>query len=297
MMRIVKYLVLPLISHLFSAGCPSQRGTPDLSGTVKPDTIPKLSIADPKGKKLLFSFFDHRAELRTVERRTEVEHIARAEVMVTDPAISLPGDLVYVADLRQKNKDGEYKVWVKLRSEWLDRNMPKISVLSEPLFPLDPNAPRPKRFILLQKKPQPPRKHAFLSKLLAVRKKPANVASAGEETKKDPAEDVNKMVVPEVEAPPKVILFSTAWCPACKSARQYLESRSVGFVELDVEKNQLAAQQYQEIQKKFGLRPGVIPLLIINGRVIQGASKSQIDAALAAGSTLSRGVGQSSSSL
>ena len=77
-------------------------------------------------------------------------------------------------------------------------------------------------------------------------------------------------------------MFSTAWCPSCKTARQYFQSKRVQFLELDVEKDAQAAQKYQQITAAYRLRAGVVPLLIINGRPLQGFSKPQVDAALAA---------------
>jgi glutaredoxin len=80
-------------------------------------------------------------------------------------------------------------------------------------------------------------------------------------------------------------MFSTSWCPSCRDARQYFASKDVPFVELDVEKNMQARQQYQAIAQKFGLRPGVVPLIMIDGRPFQGFSKPQVQAALAGHST------------
>ena len=78
-----------------------------------------------------------------------------------------------------------------------------------------------------------------------------------------------------------MILFSTAWCPSCKAARAFLQSRGVRFVELDVEKSQQAAQQYSAVVQRFGLKRGAVPVIVVNGKAFQGFSRPQIESALA----------------
>jgi glutaredoxin 3 len=80
---------------------------------------------------------------------------------------------------------------------------------------------------------------------------------------------------------PKVVMFSTSWCPSCKVARQYFTQKGVHYVDLDVEKNQAAAQKMVEIQKARGMKAGAVPLIIIGNQVYQGFSQMQIEAGLA----------------
>lgn len=245
-------LVLCLVASVCAAACrPRPAPRP-----VTPDAA-AVSVRDDG--HLVFSFFDHRAELRAVERVESVPADVRAEVMVTDPGRSLPGDLIIVADLRKKNSGGQYRAWTEGKGAWLDRVMPKVSLLRTAGAAREPDK-------VAVKKPK-----------VKIRRKPKkrHVAQAGSE----PA-SAQPQALPK--ALPKVILFSTAWCPSCKAARQYLQSRRVQFLELDVEKDARAAQQYQAISTAYRLRPGVVPLLVINGRPLQGFSKPQVDAALAA---------------
>jgi glutaredoxin len=227
-------------------GC-QQKPAPSAPRAADSGTTPRVH----DGARLVFSFFDHRAELRAVEQARDVPAGVRAEVMVTDPARpALAGDQIIVADLRTRGKGGLYRAWIEPKGAWLDRVMPKLSQL-RPLASVEPK-PAPKAKVKIKRKPK--------KKRVVVAAQPA------------PAE----------QAVPRVILFSTAWCPSCKTARQYLQSRRVQFLELDVEKDARAAQKYQEITTAYRLRPGVVPLLIINGRPLQGFSKPQVDAALAA---------------
>jgi len=34
---------------------------------------------------------------------------------------------------------------------------------------------------------------------------------------------------------PKIVLYSTSWCPHCKAAKQYLTSNNIPFINRDVE--------------------------------------------------------------
>jgi glutaredoxin len=211
-----------------------------------PDAAVKLVATDGVG--LLFSFFDRRAEMRTVERIADVASTARTEVMVTDPRRSLPGDLIYIADLRKQDANGNYRTWTEGKGAWLDRVMPKLSMLRTPVE------------VLAKASPPPKKKKKKVHKKQITARAPNTPAAA-----------------------PRAILFSTSWCPSCRAARQYLASRNVTVLELDVEKDPRAAQQYQALQAAHQLKPGVVPLIVINGRPMQGFSKTQIDAALAAG--------------
>ena len=72
-----------------------------------------------------------------------------------------------------------------------------------------------------------------------------------------------------------VIVYSTPTCPYCHIAKDYLKSKSVEFQEVDVSKDQAKAQ---EMIKKSG-QMGV-PVLDINGKIIIGFNKKEIDEAL-----------------
>ncbi|MCA9666916.1 MAG: glutaredoxin family protein, partial [Myxococcales bacterium] len=78
----------------------------------------------------------------------------------------------------------------------------------------------------------------------------------------------------------QVIMFSTSWCPSCRAARAFFQSKGVPFREFDVERNPQAARAYVAIARKHGLRPGAVPLIVINGKVYQGFSRLQIASAL-----------------
>jgi glutaredoxin len=226
----------------------------DIGPKPQPDTIPRISVQ--AGKGLLFTFFNRRADMQTEEDPERVPETARSDVWVTDPRVGLPGDLVIVADLRNKDKTGEYKAWVEPKGTWLDRVMPKTSELKA-LAMAALNAEQSKR-------------HRKRRRWRRARRRKKAKGTA------PPA-------APAKAQRPQAILFSTAWCPSCKTARRFFQAKGVKFVELDVEKDPRAQQQYLQIQQAYRLKPGVVPLIVVNGRVFQGFSAPQIEAALAAG--------------
>jgi len=248
-------VTIGLLSLLGITACnDKQQHRPPLDTGPKPDVVPKLSIVEGRG--LLFSFFDNRAEMRTVDSTKQVADTARAQVMVTIPGQQLPGDLVYIADL------DKHKTWVEPRGVWLDRVMPKTSVSDKAK--------------LLAQRARQPRKRRRPRRRRRRRRKPRAPTQA-------PTPQAPGAPTAGQQAAPRVILFSTAWCPSCKNARAFFQQRGIPFQELDVEKNQQAQQLYLNVAKQAGLRPGVVPVIIVGNRVFQGFSQPQIEAALRAG--------------
>ncbi len=65
---------------------------------------------------------------------------------------------------------------------------------------------------------------------------------------------------------PAVELFSAAWCPHCRHAREFFEANGIPFAYLDIEENASAAARYHQMA---GNKPG-LPLVRIGGTVVQG---------------------------
>ena len=72
-----------------------------------------------------------------------------------------------------------------------------------------------------------------------------------------------------------VKVYSTQTCPWCVRAKDYLKGKKIKFDDIDVSRDQKAAQ---EMVKKSG-QMGV-PVLDINGKIIIGFDKEAIDEAL-----------------
>ena len=64
---------------------------------------------------------------------------------------------------------------------------------------------------------------------------------------------------------PKVELYIASWCPYCKKAINYFESRGIRYKAYDIEKNEKAAKRKKKLDKKEG-----IPFAVINGEYIHG---------------------------
>ena len=75
----------------------------------------------------------------------------------------------------------------------------------------------------------------------------------------------------------KVIVYSTNWCKYCKQAKAYLKSKEIDFVEKNIEEDDSAREEL--LKKTNGIFQGV-PIIDINGELLQGFNKTQIDLAL-----------------
>jgi len=74
---------------------------------------------------------------------------------------------------------------------------------------------------------------------------------------------------------PAVELYTTSWCPWCKKARAFFNSRGISFTEYDIEKDQGA------LKHKVGLDGDTrVPTAVIDRKVIKGYSPELYQAAL-----------------
>ena len=75
----------------------------------------------------------------------------------------------------------------------------------------------------------------------------------------------------------KTIVYSTNWCTYCKQAKTYLKNKGVEFVEKNIEEDDSAREEL--LEKTGGVFLGV-PIIEINGELLQGFDSNQIDLAL-----------------
>jgi glutaredoxin len=73
---------------------------------------------------------------------------------------------------------------------------------------------------------------------------------------------------------PRITLYSTAGCPHCRQARQYLERKGLRFQEFDVARNPRAQKAFA----RLGARG--VPVILIGEARIDGFDRRRIDAAL-----------------
>jgi len=73
----------------------------------------------------------------------------------------------------------------------------------------------------------------------------------------------------------KVKIYSTATCPYCIRAKQFLKENGVLFEDIDVANNKTAAQEMTRKTGQMG-----VPVLDIEGQIIVGFDREKIKQAL-----------------
>lgn len=73
-----------------------------------------------------------------------------------------------------------------------------------------------------------------------------------------------------------VTLYGTPTCPYCHMARELLNQKGIKFKDIDVSADQAAAAQMVKASGQRG-----VPVIIIDGKIIVGFDKPEIEAALA----------------
>ena len=76
-------------------------------------------------------------------------------------------------------------------------------------------------------------------------------------------------------AKPKITVYSTPTCPYCHAAKEFLKENKIEFKDVDVSKDQSAAQEMIEKSGQMG-----VPVIDINGTIIVGYDKEAIKRAL-----------------
>jgi glutaredoxin 3 len=78
----------------------------------------------------------------------------------------------------------------------------------------------------------------------------------------------------------EILLFSTSWCPHCRTAAGWLRARDLPFKEMDVEKDAAA----QALLRKLGREEGIpdhmlssVPILHVKGKLILGFNQQEIE--------------------
>ena len=74
---------------------------------------------------------------------------------------------------------------------------------------------------------------------------------------------------------PKVIVYSTPTCPYCQASKEFLKENKIEYKEIDVSKDQAAAQEMIEKSGQMG-----VPVIDIDGTIIVGYDKEAIKKAL-----------------
>jgi len=120
----------------------------------------------------------------------------------------------------------------------------------------------------------PPKKTAKKVKVHATDSNaaPARPSPAVEPAPPKPSSDPSP--VAEARAAHEVILYTTSWCPYCRQAKAFFESRGIPYTDYDIEKDPEAAA------RKKQMTGGGVPFAIVNGEYISGYAPGAYDAAL-----------------
>lgn len=74
---------------------------------------------------------------------------------------------------------------------------------------------------------------------------------------------------------PKIVVFTTPTCSYCNNAKRYFREKNLRFTEVDVSRDQKAAQDMQRRTGQMG-----VPVILINNRPIVGFDVSRINSLL-----------------
>lgn len=67
-------------------------------------------------------------------------------------------------------------------------------------------------------------------------------------------------------------MYATSWCGYCRKMREFFEENNIEYTEYDIEASDLGKQEFDALNGKG------IPLVLINGRVVEGyAPKAVLD--------------------
>ncbi len=69
-----------------------------------------------------------------------------------------------------------------------------------------------------------------------------------------------------------VKVYSTPTCPYCKMAKEYLSSQGISYQNLDVSGDRALVEEMIKVSGQMG-----VPVIVIDGNVIVGFDKTQID--------------------
>jgi len=76
-----------------------------------------------------------------------------------------------------------------------------------------------------------------------------------------------------------VLLFSTSWCPHCRTARQWLQASGVPFEEKNVESDSAAQRLLADLGRKQGLPDHMlnsVPILYVKGKLVLGFNQVEV---------------------
>lgn len=75
-----------------------------------------------------------------------------------------------------------------------------------------------------------------------------------------------------MKSSPKIVVFSTPACSWCRKVKTYLRDKGYTFRDVDISRDQKAAQ---DLQRRTGATS--VPVILINNRPVIGFNQGEID--------------------
>jgi glutaredoxin-like YruB-family protein len=72
----------------------------------------------------------------------------------------------------------------------------------------------------------------------------------------------------------KVVMYTTATCPACRAAKQYFAQKGVSYREIDVTQSPAGLQEFQRLGGRG------VPLIVVDDKRVEGFNPQQLDSML-----------------
>lgn len=69
----------------------------------------------------------------------------------------------------------------------------------------------------------------------------------------------------------KVIIYLTEWCPYCKQAKDYMDSKAISYREYDIEKSKRAERAFKKLGGKG------VPLILVGNMKMQGFNPGKLN--------------------
>jgi len=117
----------------------------------------------------------------------------------------------------------------------------------------------------------PPNGQSNLKKIENTENNNKSVSEASKESSQNSAKNNlrDKLVKASLQ---NIEIYTTSWCPYCKKAKEYLNSKGISYTEYDVEKDPEAMRRKNELAPGGG-----VPVAVVNGRIVKGFSKETYD--------------------
>jgi glutaredoxin 3 len=77
----------------------------------------------------------------------------------------------------------------------------------------------------------------------------------------------------------EVLLFTTDWCPHCRTARKWLKANGIEFEQYDVEKDANARAVLEKLGREQGIPSHMltsVPILAVKGKLILGFNEAEV---------------------